>query len=141
MIESTIEIKSDLHSVYNAFYDLHGWKSILNDVTDVDVQYEDGNHQVFTMTVDRPGGEETVRGIRTGKHLEVITLCQTTPPPGFRKMHGHWYFEGEPGHVTVRAVRDIELIDPASNEAVKEKVQEYLERNLGRFKEYLENEN
>lgn len=139
MIESSIIIKSDLQSVFDAFYHLPHWVNVLHDVIDVDLQYDDGTHQVFTMTVVRPSGMETVRGIRIADKHVSITLCQTTPPPGFLKMHGYWYFTPAAEGVFVRAVRDVKWVEPEATGKREGNLRDCLTRNLITFKEHLEN--
>ncbi|WP_432946251.1 SRPBCC family protein [Kribbella sp. CA-253562] len=102
--------------LYALYCDLERWPEVLDDVQSVEVLYADGYQQEFTMTVSRPGGPETVRGVRycRGRALE---LCQFTTPPALSRMRGVWTFDGPPqGPTTVRAEREFVLRDPDADE-------------------------
>ena len=101
MISEAIVISAPIDRVYQAFADLAHWKTVLPDVADVQIIYDDAQHQEFLMTVSRPGGLETVRGIRFCEKDERIEMFQPVPPPGFTKMVGEWTFE-DLGHATPR---------------------------------------
>ena len=137
MIQARIQIDAPLPRVYDAFAGLAHWQAALPDVRGVEVLYDDGRLQEFLMTVERPNGAETIRGVR---FLEPgsIELFQPTPPPGFRRMCGTWSFREADGSTEVTATRTFELQDPAAAPAVSEKLRGFLETNLALFKRYVE---
>lgn len=129
--------------VYAAFADLPGWVAILPDTLAVDVLYFDGYNQEFTMTVERPGGPEAVRGVRYLRPLHELELVQMVPPPGFARMSGRWHFEqADGGASTVTATREFELAaGGASDEAaVAVKLGQILRTNLELFRQAVESD-
>lgn len=146
-VTETIEIVRPLPEVYGAFADLRRWKDILSDVLDVRTPYDDGYNQEFTMTVERPGGAETVRGFRFCRAPREVEMVQTTPPPGLSRMVGHWSFEAVPGGTLVTARRSFALsvgaaapTDPvAATEEFGVKLTGFLRANLISFQRALEN--
>lgn len=141
-ITETVTVKTPVAKVYEAFADLRRWKEILPDVVEVDVLYFDGYHQEFTMTVERHGGTETVRGIRYCRPHAELEMVQTTPPPGLSRMCGKWAFHEVDGTTTVTATRAFRL---AANEAGSadqhqfgEQLAATLRTNLSLFKDALE---
>ena len=141
MLTQTVCIQAPLAAVYHAFAKLEVWPIALPDVCDVNVLHDDDYHQEFTMSVQRPGGVETIRGFRFCRPNVEIELIQTTPPPGFRSMRGVWRFrEAEDGGVEVSASREFTLHNQTAlaAESVAEKIQTYLQTNLQRFKRYIE---
>jgi len=144
MISESTVIDRAVPDVYRAFADLAGWKAVLPDVLDVRVLYDDGRHQEFLMTVERPGGPETVRGLRFCKAPQRIAMFQPQPPPGFRRMVGVWTFTEEASRTRVTAERWFELAPgrtldvEEAHRAVAEKLRGYLRTNLGLFRASLE---
>jgi Polyketide cyclase / dehydrase and lipid transport len=142
MITETILVNRNLSSVYMAFADLDNWMKVLPDVLDVKVLYDDGHHQEFLMTVDRPAGAETVRGIRFCLPSERIELFQPTPPPVFSRMVGIWTFKEIEEVTEVTAERCFDLKDrTGSVDVAEENLRSYLRKNLDLFKVSLEKEN
>lgn len=138
MIEEQIQIKAPIANVFETFAKLECWPDVLPDTLGVEVLYDDGKHQEFKMTVSRPNGPETIRGVRFLVPLRTIELFQPVPPPGFRKMCGVWNFDQDGGGTTVRVTREIEPEDPGSYNAIAEKLRTILRTNLGLFQEYIE---
>ena len=148
-ITQSVLIESDVASVYRAFADLTRWKGILDDVLDATVLYDDGYHQEFTMTVARPAGPETVRGIRYCRPHRELELFQPQPPPGLRAMRGTWTFSQEDGgrRTRVVATRSFELAPDGrgdgstlagDEQAFARKLSDILSTNLHLFKKALE---
>ncbi|MEK8015988.1 MAG: SRPBCC family protein [Candidatus Parabeggiatoa sp.] len=143
-ITESVSIKNTVESVFSAFANLPRWKDILPDVLDVKVLYDDGYNQEFTMTVERPTGEETVRGIRYCVPNVSLELFQPEPPPGFQYMIGQWKFfpdlEGTLVVGTRRFVLTPEEQNNSSNinELAGKKLRGYLKHNLSIFKTALE---
>lgn len=144
MISESITIHQDLKTVFNAFFDLDNWKQVLPDVLEVEVLYDDGYHQEFLMTVERPNGTETIRGIRFCEPNSQIELFQAVPPPGFKSMTGRWTFQPQQDTITVTAERWFTLASNAhgqltqADHEIGEKLRGYLRKNLELFKASLE---
>lgn len=139
MVSESTLINRTIDNVYKAFADLEGWKSVLPDVLDVRVLYDDGAHQEFLMTVERPGGPETVRGVRFCKEPYKIAMFQPTPPPGFRRMVGVWTFaEDDARRTRVTATRWFDLAPGRDEAHVAGKLRGYLRTNLELFRKSLE---
>ncbi len=139
MLTETIQIQADPQQAYDAFANIRGWTEILSDVVGVDVLYDDGRHQEFRMTVSRPNGLETIRGIRFCAKPR-IELVQPEPPPGFKRMVGLWTIEASGTGATVKAERWFELLDPSpdAEQACRLKLGHYLRQNLVTFKRRME---
>lgn len=145
LVEESIVINSNLNKVYEAFLDLEYWQEILPDVLDVKILYDDGQNQEFLMTVDRPTGNETIRGIRYCFNNSSLELFQPVPPPGVKKMVGKWNFIDKKDAVIVNAKRNFELMSSDKNdnigektEAFAKKLRNYLSTNLELFKNAIE---
>ncbi|MDQ8705991.1 SRPBCC family protein [Streptomyces sp. LHD-70] len=141
-ISETMTVGAPIETVYGVYADLDGWCDVLPDVVGVDVHYMDGYNQEFSMTVERPGGNETVRGVRYCRAPYELELVQTTPPPGLSRMTGLWTFTERDGRTTVTAARDFRLLDentPAgAEEAFAEKLHGFLKINLDLFRKAAE---
>lgn len=138
MIQEQIQIEAPLPRVYDVFAALSHWKAALPDVLGIEVLYDDGRHQEFLMTVERPAGPETIRGIRYLDQPDCIELFQPVPPPGFRRMCGSWHFKQVGASTEVRATRVFDLEDPGATAVVSAKLRQFLSTNLGLFKSYIE---
>jgi hypothetical protein len=145
-ISESIEFNSSIEAAYAAFADLDRWPMVLPDTQAVEVLYSDGYNQEFTMTVTRPGGAETVRGVRYCRAPYELELVQTTPPPLLRRMTGRWTFREHQGGTTVVADREFELMDgargpdgsPLSPEVFAEGLRRTLRTNLDLFRRAVE---
>lgn len=132
--EITVDVPPGL--LYDLYCDLGRWPQVLADVVSVEVPYADGYQQEFSMTVSRPAGRETVRGVRycRGRELE---MCQFTTPPALSRMSGRWTFDGpSAGPTTLRAERSFALRDPDGDaERFASHLREFLRENLRAFGE------
>jgi hypothetical protein len=144
-IAETITIDAPLERAYDAFADLDRWPSILPDTVGVEITYFDGYNQEFSMTVERPGGLETVRGVRYCRPPYQLELVQTTPPPAMSRMSGVWNFAlTADGATEVTATRRFSLHTPeqggptVSEEQFAVKLGAILRTNLLLFKEAIE---
>lgn len=142
-IQTEISINASISTTYDAFRDLYVWLEILPDVSGIDILYDDKKHQEFLMRVVRPAGEETIRGIRFCAMDESINLFQPTPPPGFKKMVGTWKFERSDQQTKVLVHREFELLSDniLDYETKATQMFQYLQTNLGIFKQHLEKPN
>lgn len=146
-ITECVLIDAPVEKVYAAFADLERWPTILPDTVGVDVIYDDGYNQEFSMTVTRPGGEETVRGFRYTRAPFELEMVQTRPPPLLSRMHGLWTFQPEGSRTRVVADRDFQLL-PAEHQPTEgltlteedfgEKLRTLLRANLQLFQTTVE---
>jgi ribosome-associated toxin RatA of RatAB toxin-antitoxin module len=127
--------------VFAAYWDLLRWPTVLSNVLEVRVRYDDGVHQDFEMVVDNGGTREVVRGARVGIPFRRIELCQFLPPPGFRIMRGEWRFEpvdaGTIPGTRVAAERTFALEDPNAEGDVARALEAVLAASLAKFDTYL----
>jgi aromatase len=144
-IAQSIFIAADIETTYAAFADIVRWKQILPDVLDVQLLYDDGYNQEFTMTVERPQGVETVRGVRYCTYPFRLELFQPEPPPGVARMAGVWEFTNTDDGTVVEASRQFALRDnpdlgrlESRDLAFAEKLRGYLATNLEHFKRSIE---
>lgn len=130
-----IVVDAPVQVIYDLYADLDAWPTVLPDVIGVEVRYNDGYNQEFSMTVDRPGGPETVRGIRYCRSPRELEMCQFDTPPMLSRMSGRWTFEGpEQGPTTVRAERRFAMRDPGADaEAFAGHLRGFLRENLRLF--------
>lgn len=149
MLTETVVIERTIARVYDAFRDLDYWCKVLPDVVAVETLYDDGAHQEFLMTVERPKGQETIRGARFCVQNQQIELFQPNPPPGFSRMVGRWNFElDRNGGTLVTARRWFELAPAsftngdrqAAHAHAAAQLSNYLRANLERFRNGLEAE-
>lgn len=136
-ISREILIDAPIQQVYNAYADVQGWKKVLDDVVDVHINYDDGVHQEFDMTVRRGDGQEIVHSLRFCYPCQAIEIFQTKPPPAFSTMSGVWKFFPKNVGVLVQATREFEI----KKEYILDKyiLDKFLEKNLSSFKKWLEN--
>lgn len=137
-LSKQIDIHAKLNAVYDAFRDLQVWLNILPDVVGVQMIYDDVCHQEFLMTVQRPAGHETIRGIRFCETDKRIDLCQFNPPPGFTTMRGTWHFCANGESTRVLVDREFELVNADEYEQKSVLLAKYLETNLQLFKKHIE---
>lgn len=93
--ETIVTIECPTEVVYQALVYLEDWTKLLPHVKAVDVLYDDGRYQEFTMTVDSGtiAGDLTVRSVRLCSHSNLeIELFQTEPPPFLKHHVGGWKF-------------------------------------------------
>jgi polyketide cyclase/dehydrase/lipid transport protein len=142
IISETVRVAAEPPVVYGAFADLDRWVRILPDVLDVEVFYFDGYNQEFSMTVERPGGPETVRGVRYHRPFRELELVQTTPPPGLSRMCGTWRFSDDGGSTVVTATREFTLAGDRhaalGEEGFASVLRTALRTNLALFRKALE---
>jgi ribosome-associated toxin RatA of RatAB toxin-antitoxin module len=125
---------------FDAYWTLSNWPKALDSILEVNVEYDDGTHQCFDMTVRGPQQTiETVRGARFNHDGRRLELCQFQAPPGFRSMTGAWNFEPIGDAMTrVRAERAFVLEDPAREDMVAAMMAGLLSKNLQAFRALAE---
>lgn len=141
-ITERIAVAKPPQDVYGIFADLPRWTEVLPDTVAVEIFYGDGYNEEFTMTVARPAGLETVRGIRYRRPPEELELVQTLPPPGFVRMSGTWRFTPTAEGTEVTAVRSFELgsDDPRDPDQVAAGLGRILQHNLDLFRQAVESD-
>ncbi|NNG38502.1 hypothetical protein HJ588_04330 [Flexivirga sp. ID2601S] len=105
-------VQSDRRTVSDLFWDVRAWHEIWSGIDSVEVLYDDGVHQEFTMTVYRGGVTETVRTIRYRHPTGDIEFFTPECPPGMEQHSGYWMFHevpGQPGTCEVLAGRQYTL--------------------------------
>ncbi len=135
-ITKELLIDSSLEKVYGAYADISSWKKVLSEVVDVNINYDDGIHQEFDMTVQRGDAQETVHSIRFCYPCSAIEIFQTTPPPLFKSMSGVWKFITQSKGVLVQATRNFEIKEGVYFDASI--LEKFLEHNLTSFKKWIE---
>src|SRR5580704_13369249 len=71
--------RADPESVYSTYWQLKLWPKVLRNILEVQVDYDDGVHQYFSMVVANDRDRETVRGVRIGTPYLKLELCQLSP--------------------------------------------------------------
>jgi Polyketide cyclase / dehydrase and lipid transport len=139
-IAERVLIGCDIEVVYETFEDVAAWPWILPDTLDVTVHYFDGYNQEFSLTVARRGGLETIRGVRYCRPPDSLELVETTPPPGFARMSGHWRFRVVGDATEVLATRSFALVsaDAAETAGAAERLRGVLSADLARFRAAME---
>ncbi|MBO3459175.1 SRPBCC family protein [Aetokthonos hydrillicola Thurmond2011] len=149
MITKSIIIQNNINIVFKAFANLDNWQSLLDDVLNVEMLYDDGYHQEFLMTMSRPRGVETIRGFCFFSPNSRIEIFQPKPPSGFKTMTDIWTFEESKEGTRVTVERRFELAASSSNtvepdrsnaayEEARLKLSAYLSKDLNVFKSNLE---
>ncbi|CUU59344.1 aromatase [Parafrankia irregularis] len=131
--------------VFALLADIGGWPAMLDHLDSLDVLYDDGAHQEFTMKVRTAPGTAGSAGelecIRSVRHCDErtlsITYFQPQPPPAMLRHAGHWQVRGIAGgsevisHHTVVLDRDGSAEVSGAHELRRRKtlVADLLERN------------
>lgn len=93
--KASVIIERSTEVVYQAMVDMENWPKLLPHIKAVNVLYNDGRYQEFTMTVDSEteAGDLTVRSVRRCDQLNLqIDLFQAEPPPFLKHHAGGWEF-------------------------------------------------
>ncbi|MBO3459176.1 hypothetical protein G7B40_027780 [Aetokthonos hydrillicola Thurmond2011] len=93
--QANVIIERPTDVVYQAMVDMENWPKLLPHIKAVNVLYNDGRYQEFTMTVDSEteAGDLTVRSVRLCDRLNLqIDLFQADPPPFLKHHAGGWKF-------------------------------------------------
>ncbi|MGA1840878.1 MAG: SRPBCC family protein [bacterium] len=140
IVKQDIIIHAPIADVYDRFANIHEWKNILPDVLDIDTIYDDGYHQEFKMTVERPTGNETIRAVRYCIKNSLIEIFQPIPPPIFSKMSGIWKFENIDSKTLVISIRNFQLKKDITfdEKMVASNLNKILFKNLNLFKDAIE---
>lgn len=109
-------------TVAELFWDICAWQAIWDRIEVVDVRYDDGLHQEFSMTVERDGHSEQVRTIRLRPGPDTdIAFFSPAPPPAMTWHRGLWAFRqatNGPAATEVLARREYALRPGRQEDAV-----------------------
>lgn len=98
MVKS-IHIAADATSVYEFMRDLNKWKEYVPHCKSLDILYDDGVNQIFTMAANQ---FEAFRSVRVCENTELkISYFQISPPPLLSHHTGEWLFIQETGGTKV----------------------------------------
>ena len=151
MITKSIFIQENINIVFTAFANLSNWQRLMDDVLSVQRLYNDGYHQEFLMTINRPLGAETIRGFCFCSPNSRIEIFQAEPLSGFQSITDIWTFEESKEGTRVTVERQFQqttldsttvepnFVDTAYEEA-KLKLSGYLSKDLNLWKSNLEAE-
>lgn len=122
----------------DVFWDIVGWQRVWDRINEVEVRYDDGQHQEFAMAVERDGRTEQVRTLRFRTGETAIDFFSPDPPPTMGFHRGQWRFASEEGGCRATAVRDYALLrgedeDDAAYAARCAAYRERFEERLGRI--------
>jgi len=140
-IREEIVIYRDIKDVYDAYYDVRKWKTILSDVISVDIINTNGLEKEFYMTVKKMGKVETVHSKWQCIRDVSIVLTQPVPPPQFYSMMGKWEFKRlQDNRTKIVATRSYEILNEyfSQMDLINLRLRESLKKNLLHFKMYLE---
>lgn len=93
--DTTVIIELPTEVVYQALVDIENWPKLLPHIKALNVLYNDGRYQEFTMTVDSEtdAGDLIVRSVRLCDQVNLeIDLFQAEPPPFLKHHAGGWKF-------------------------------------------------
>lgn len=105
-------VRSSRQNAADLFWDVRAWHEIWSGVDSIDIIYDDGVHQEFTMTVYRGGVKETVRTVRYRRPDGDIEFFTPQCPPGMSQHSGSWTFTdvpGRPDECDIAAIREYTL--------------------------------
>jgi acyl carrier protein len=91
--EAKAIIRASAAEAYQALFKLEAWTFHLPHVLAVDVTYDDGRYQEFTMKVASKTGTLHVRSIRRCDAPESIDFFQPKPPTFLIEHSGGWRFK------------------------------------------------
>ncbi|MBZ4417197.1 phosphopantetheine-binding protein [Myxococcus sp. RHSTA-1-4] len=91
--EARAVIQRPRGDVYEALFRLEDWPRHLPHVLGVNVLYDDGRYQEFTMRVASKTSPLEVRSVRDCDGAARIDFFQPQPPPYLRHHSGGWRFE------------------------------------------------
>lgn len=93
--EASTIIERDPKTVYQALFELENWPKLLPHVQTLNVLYDDGRYQEFTMTVtsETDTGTLKVRSVRLCDRINLQIKFFQPEPPAFLQHHaGGWKF-------------------------------------------------
>lgn len=95
-VRAEADVESPAAAVYEVYADVASWPRHFDSVLAAEIVYDDGYNQEFTMTVQKDGRVESVRGVRYLRRPDEIEMCHFTPPPGMATFRCWRTFAGWP---------------------------------------------
>lgn len=96
--------------VYRVLADVRRWPEVLPGCSSVDILYDDGLAQEFTMEIAGSAGDEQFRSIRMCDPQALsIAYFQPSPPPWLASHHGSWTVRAVPEGSEVVAERRVRI--------------------------------
>ncbi|EJB0230102.1 SRPBCC family protein [Vibrio cholerae] len=95
VIQGSIIIDKDVDTVFGYIYNYKIWPDVLNHVTKIEPEYDDGKFQNFKMHIEELGTKQNyfVESNRyVNKENLIIDFTQPLPPAGFKLHFGGWRF-------------------------------------------------
>jgi Polyketide cyclase / dehydrase and lipid transport len=136
--------QADMEVVFKLYWDIENWPKAIENIIDVNIDYDDGYHQYFSMIAANGDGQERVSGVRIGTPCRKLEMCQFSPPPGFKLMRGEWRFSSVADTrgvgTCVSAERVFAMNDPDREDAISSFLEALLAKNLLAFDSYLSRE-
>lgn len=102
-------ISADKNELIQCFWDIQRWYNIWSPIEKVEVDFDDGMTQIFSMNVWRDGICEEVKTIRKKTSEDVIEFTSPSPPLKLRNHSGSWIFEDTEQGTIVTATRNFEM--------------------------------
>jgi hypothetical protein len=110
----TVRAEADVEAapgdVYAVYADIDRWPQLFPGVLAAEITYDDGYNQEFTMTVEKDGRLESVRGVRYLRRPDEIEMCHFTPPPGMSTFRCRRTFTGRAGGARITELREFSRI-------------------------------
>jgi len=115
-IQVSLHIPVDALQLFTCFWDIQGWNKIWSPIDNTEIDYDDGQTQIFSMKVWRDNRCESVRTVRRNIDQRIIEFYSPEPPPKLRYHAGKWKFKPAPGGTIVTAEREFEMDDTLHTE-------------------------
>ncbi|MFJ4209038.1 SRPBCC family protein [Paenarthrobacter sp. NPDC089675] len=117
--ECSSVVPADLRAVSALFWDAAAWQRVWSPMDQIQIEYDDGVHQEFWMTVNRDGLDERVRTVRFRYEESLIRFFTPNPPPMMRQHAGSWDFAHHPDGTVVTATRRFAMKDRFDDSSLK----------------------
>ncbi|MDQ1047525.1 SRPBCC family protein [Streptomyces sp. V4I2] len=97
-VTTRISVPHPPDAVHALLADVSGWPKFLPHCEGLDLRYDDGRHQEFTLDIRTPAGAETFRSVRHCDEERLsITYFQPEPPELLRRHEGDWQVRAAAG--------------------------------------------
>ncbi len=116
--KNIVYIQGQISKIYQLFYNIKNWPSVLPHVKAVEMISDDGINQHLIMDVSSGGKIEKLETYRNCKENEKISFHQPFPPHPLKIHKGEWQFFVEQQRVKVIAEHNIEVKFPSLLNAV-----------------------
>ena len=95
-----VNLNHNAELVYQLLKKYIYWPELLAHCKQIDEEYDDGEHQIYTMTVQVSEKDEVIRTIRHCSDMR-IDYFQPSPPNALKAHKGRWVLKPFPGGVKV----------------------------------------